>query len=112
MKKSELQQIIKEEISKVLNEEEGNFTLKFIKDLAPPSKYDGWGEIIMRPILQLIKSKGDEGISINDLFQHEKLKDVTELKPIMLTWINQMIDDGYLESDERSIDTDDMESLI
>jgi len=97
MKKSELQQLIKEEISKVLNEEEGNFTLKFVKDFETPPKDDSLGKMILRKVLEIAKREGAKGISINDLFQEEDFKDVTVMKPYILTWINQMIDDGYLK---------------
>jgi hypothetical protein len=96
MKKSELQQIIKEEISRVLNEEEDNFTLKFVKDFGAPTRNDGWGKIIMRDALEIIKDAGEEGMSINDLFNQDKFKDVTVMKPAMLNWIDQMVQDGYL----------------
>ena len=98
MKKSELQQIIKEEISKVLNEEEGNFTLKFVKDFETPSdpKREGWGKIIMRDVLNVVKAAGEKGLSVDDLFKQDKFKDVTVMKSNILNWIDQMIKDGYL----------------
>ena len=98
MKKSELKQIIKEEITKVLNEEEGNFTLKFVKDFETPLdfKREGWGKIIMRDVLNVAKDAGEQGLTINDLFKHDKFKDVTAMKPAMLNWIDQMVQDGYL----------------
>jgi len=101
MKKSELQQIIKEEISKVLNEEEGNFTLKFIKDFETPPPQDGdkpepIGMQILRQVLEIVKSKENKEISINDLFQEDDFKDVTVMKPTILNWINQLIKKGYL----------------
>ena len=81
------------------NEETNNFTLKFIKDFETPSdpKREGWGKIIMRDVLNVVKAAGEQGLTINDLFtKHDKFKDVTAMKPVMLNWINQLVQDGYL----------------
>ena len=80
-------------------EETNNFTLKFVKDFETPSdpKREGWGKIIMRDVLNVVKAAGEQGLNINDLFtKHDKFKDVTAMKPVMLNWINQLVQDGYL----------------
>ena len=78
-------------------EEVNNFTLKFIKDFETPlSARDGWGKIIMRDVLNITKAAGEQGLNINDLFKYDKFKDVTVMKPAILNWINQLVQDGYL----------------
>lgn len=78
-------------------EETNNFTLKFIKDFETPlSARDGWGKIIMRDVLNITKAAGEQGLNINDLFKRDKFKDVTVMKPAILNWINQLVQDGYL----------------
>jgi hypothetical protein len=78
-------------------EDMNNFTLKFVKDFETPlSARDGWGKIIMRDVLNIAKAAGDKGLSINNLFKYDKFKDVTVMKPAILNWINQLVQDGYL----------------
>lgn len=78
-------------------EDINNFTLKFIKDFETPlSARDGWGKIIMRDVLNITKAAGEQGLNINDLFKYDKFKDVTVMKPAILNWINQLVQDGYL----------------
>jgi len=78
-------------------EDMNNFTLKFIKDFETPlSARDGWGKIIMRDVLNITKAAGEQGLNINDLFKYDKFKDVTVMKPAILNWINQLVQDGYL----------------
>ena len=79
------------------NEDSNNFTLKFVKDFETPlSRHDGWGKIIMRDVLDIVKATGEQGLNINDLFKHDKFKDVTEMKPNILHWIDQVVGEGYL----------------
>ena len=79
-------------------DETNNFTLKFIKDFETPLdfKREGWGKIIMRDVISIAKAAGEQGLTINDLFKHVKFKHVTEMKPNILNWIDQLVQDGYL----------------
>jgi len=132
MKKLQLEQIIKEEIQSILKEgnvfpmweddeesssklmiHKNNPTLKFVKDFEPFSRRDGWGKMIMRDALEIIKAAGEKGMSVDDLFKTERFKGVTEMKPNMLHWIDQLVQDGYLEyaSEEKGNDYELNESI-
>ena len=102
MKKQILSEQFKrmQELAGILNENEdpNNFTLKFVKDFETPLSYkhDGFGKIILRDVLDIVKAAGEQGLNINDLFKHDKFKDVTAMKSNILRWIDQVVEDGYL----------------
>lgn len=75
--------------------------LKFVKNFETPlSLKDGFGKTIMRDVLEIVKATGDKGLIIDDLWKHEQFKNVTAMKSNILYWISQIIEEGYLTSNE------------